>query len=350
VFEPTAIENSKENTEKVFAHNPVQRLTAFWAFSEGGFGGVMHITRLPFKGIFIAGAATLFISLIAQFSKIRGEILKSTIIVAIIKFLISPHTPVTAGIAVFTQGIFGELFFFSKKIKKILVPAFSMFVLFITAVQKIIIVTVLFGENLWLTLDEFANPLLNKFLSVDRIEFSHLIVISYITIHVLAGLIIGIFILNFMKRLASTTIPHLLDLNFPGDDDFTSEMPSNKKHWLQKPSGILSVVFFLAVLGFSFFVPEYINTEFSGIVLMILRALIIILLWYFLISPLLRALISKLVTKQRAKYLVEINNILQIFPQMKQVVKFAWKKSANYKGLKRIEQFIFNLLQHSLLS
>ena len=69
------------------------------------------------KGIIIAGAATLFISLIAQFSRSWGTILRSTFLVVVIKYLVSPYTPITAAIAVFAQGLFGELFFSTKKAK-----------------------------------------------------------------------------------------------------------------------------------------------------------------------------------------------------------------------------------------
>ena len=87
VVEPTESENTTEKNN-LNTHNPIQRLTAFWAFSEAALGGVLHITRLPFKGILIAGAATVFITLIGQFSKSRGTILKSTLLVIIVKYVV----------------------------------------------------------------------------------------------------------------------------------------------------------------------------------------------------------------------------------------------------------------------
>jgi len=45
------------------------RITALWAFSESAFGGILHAFKIPFRGLFIASAAVLFISLIALFSK-----------------------------------------------------------------------------------------------------------------------------------------------------------------------------------------------------------------------------------------------------------------------------------------
>lgn len=350
MFEETAIEKPQENVT-VLSQNPIQRLTAFWAFSEAGFGGVMHITRLPFKGIFIAGAATLFISLIAKFSKTKGEILKSTLLVIVIKFLVSPHTPITAAVAVFAQGLFGELFFFSTKLKKILVPAFAMFIQFITAVQKIIIVTLLFGENFWKTLDDFSNSILNKLISAERIEFSLLLVAAYIIIHVLAGLFLGVFILKLFRRIEENDTK----LNSKPNDKVTESLSfdntSKRKRWFQKPSGVIIILFFIAILTLSFFVPEWSDdSKLTEIVLMMVRALIIVLLWFILVSPVLRNTFSKLISKQKAKHLVEIDRILQFFPQMKQIVTFSWKNSKDTKGIKRIENFLLSLIQYTISS
>ena len=349
MFEKTEIEKRKEKIGSE-SFSQVQNSTALWAFSEAGFGGVLHITRLPFKGIFIAGAATLFISLIAQFYKIKGEIIKSTLLVIVIKFLVSPHTPITAAVAVFAQGLFGELFFISKKFKKILIPAFAMFIQFITAIQKIIILTVLFGENFWITLDDFSNSLLNKFMVVERIEFSLIIVIAYVAIHVLSGLLLGIFILKLLRRLEEN---ETLADDKPVDNKFELlpfDNTKRKKHWFQKPSGFLILFFFLALLSFSFFVPEWANNKLTGIIVMTVRAVIIVLFWYFLISPLLRKFISKLVLNQKVKHFVEIDRILNFFPQMQQIVSISWRNSKSFKGIARIENFLFSLIQYSISS
>ena len=349
MFEVTAIEKPQENVT-LESWNPIQRLRAFWSFSEAGFGGVLHITRLPFKGIFIAGAATLFISLIANFSKLKGEILKSALLVIVIKFLVSPHTPITAAVAVFAQGLVGELFFFSKKLKKILVPAFAMFIQLITAVQKIIIVTVLFGENFWITLDDFSNSLLNKFISVERIEFSILVAGAYVIIHVLAGLFLGFFILKLLKRIEENGNNINSQLNGKVAEVLSFENTSQRKHWFQKPSGVMILLFFVALLTFSFFVPEWSDSKLTEILLMMVRALIIVLLWLFLVSPLLRKIFSKLISKQKARHLVEIDRILRLFPQMKEIVSYSWRNSKGFSGIKRLENFLLSLIQHTISS
>ena len=90
------------------------RITALWAFSESAFGGILHALAIPFRGLFISSAAVLFISLIALFSKSSKEILKATLIVILIKALVSPHSPLAAYFAVSLQGVLGYLLFSSK--------------------------------------------------------------------------------------------------------------------------------------------------------------------------------------------------------------------------------------------
>ncbi len=347
MFEPDKIEKT-EIKQGTNGNNSIQRLRAFWALSEAGLGGVLHITRLPFKGIFIAGAATFFISLIASFSKEKGEILKSTIIVIVIKFFVSPHTPLTAAIAVFAQGIFGELFFLSDKTKRVMIPVYAVFIQFITAAQKIIIITVLFGQNFWITLDDFANSVLNQFISYERLEFSLFVVLFYTAIHIAAGFILGIGIVKLLKRMdekPSSRVDEKIVLEPPEKSFNKIDL---KKHWFQKPSGIVLFIFFVSVLCISFFIPEWYSTNLTEIALMFVRAIIIILLWYFIISPLLRRAASKMISKQKSQHLDQINDILQLLPHIKGVVRSSWRNAKNYKGIKRVENFLFQLIQYSL--
>lgn len=86
-----------ENAEDRYS---VLKITALWAFSESAFGGILHALTIPLRGLFISSAAVLFISLIALFSNNSKEIPKATIIVVLIKAIVSLHSPLTAYFAV----------------------------------------------------------------------------------------------------------------------------------------------------------------------------------------------------------------------------------------------------------
>ena len=86
----------------------IQRLTALWAFAESGLGGVLHAFQIPFTGLVIGGFAVIIITLIAKFSDHHyQQILKSFLIVLIVKAMVSPHTPVPAYLAISFQAIMG---------------------------------------------------------------------------------------------------------------------------------------------------------------------------------------------------------------------------------------------------
>ncbi|HNJ28266.1 MAG TPA: hypothetical protein PLQ40_04880, partial [Ferruginibacter sp.] len=90
----------------------IQRLTALWAFTESGLGGIMHALQIPFTGLVVGGMAVIIICLIADLSKHQlKQVLKSALVVLIVKAMVSPHTPFPAYIAVSFQALLGYLLF-----------------------------------------------------------------------------------------------------------------------------------------------------------------------------------------------------------------------------------------------
>src|SRR4051812_9858770 len=90
----------------------VSRLTALWALSESGLGGIMHAMKIPLTGFFVGGFAVIIIALIAHFSdKSLRAILQSTLLVILVKAAVSPQSPFMAYIAVAFQGVAGALIF-----------------------------------------------------------------------------------------------------------------------------------------------------------------------------------------------------------------------------------------------
>ena len=87
------------------------RITALWAFSEALLGGILHGLHIPFTGLILSAFASICMAALTLNDHSRGKILKATILVIIIKAILSPHTPPTAYFAVFIQGLFGELIF-----------------------------------------------------------------------------------------------------------------------------------------------------------------------------------------------------------------------------------------------
>ncbi|HEY6503012.1 MAG TPA: hypothetical protein VIZ28_03470, partial [Chitinophagaceae bacterium] len=99
--------------EKIVSANPViyYRLIALWVLNEAMLGGIIHGLKIPVSGLIVGGAAVICICLIAWYVPKKGAIIKATIIVAIFKMMLSPQAPPPAYMAVFFQGLMGELLF-----------------------------------------------------------------------------------------------------------------------------------------------------------------------------------------------------------------------------------------------
>ncbi len=319
----------------------VWKITALWGFSEAAFGGILHAFQIPFTGLFVGGAAVLFISLIAYYSEDKGDILKSTIIVLIVKAMISPHSPITAYLAVSLQGILGEIFFYRKNFFKLSALLLGISVPLSSAFQKLIILTVVFGNTLWESIDTFSNVLLKQF-SIsggNAVHFSILIISLYAGIHFIAGIIIG---------TAAGQLPEWINENKKQlDSTFKEEytLPSNNKRskkrpWWKRKSGILFFTFATITAALSYLHPGISDNKAVDILIMIIRSVVIMFVWYNWLSPILLKQFKKILNKKKSAYADDVNEIISLFPRLKTLLAGSWKLSAGFKGLKRIKYFI----------
>ncbi len=217
----------------------VVKITALWAFSESAFGGILHALTIPFRGIFINSAAVLFITLIALFSKNKKEILKSTLIVLLIKALVSPYTPLTAYFAVTIQGLIGYLLFLPKNIFKISTILLGILTLLFSGLQKIIVLTLVFGNTLWKSVNIFIKQISKEFFSINinsDIHFGYVLIFVYLSIHVIAGVYIGIYagLLPVKINRYKNEIPDELFLQ--NDSNLPPKRKKKKKNWFVRPT------------------------------------------------------------------------------------------------------------------
>ena len=124
-------------------------LIAIWALAEAALGGLLHAFHVPITGLFVNSCAIVIMVLIAMATDKKGTILRATLIVMIVKGMVSPHTPLIAFIAVGFQGLMGELLLRSKKFLLISSIALGVITLLQSALQKIIILTIVYGKSLW---------------------------------------------------------------------------------------------------------------------------------------------------------------------------------------------------------
>jgi len=338
-----------ENAEVRFS---ILKITALWAFSESAFGGILHALTIPLRGLFISSAAVLFISLIALFSKSSKEILKATLIVVLIKALVSPHSPLAAYLAVSLQGVFGYLLFSSRKFYKLSALLLGLLVLFFSGMQKIIILTILFGNTLWESLDIFIKQVSIEFLSIDHpdINYGYVLIAAYVLLHLIAGLFIGLYAGRLPERIDhyKNIIPASIE-NITGEEIPRKEK-KKKRIWFLRPTGIFIIVVSAGVIIFSYLSPELEENVTTSVLIMLVRSLVITLIWYMLLAPFATKLFQKFIAKRKSEYSKDLEIIISMFPKFKEIVNYCWNFSKDKKGYKRIRYFLSTSFYYLLLS
>jgi hypothetical protein len=332
----------------------VQRLIVIWALSESAFGGVLHALRIPLTGLFINGSAVIIIAMIAYFSSKKGTILKATLIVLLVKAAVSPHTPLNAYLAVSLQGLIGELAFASKKYFKISAMIFGIVTLFLSGIQRIIVLTILFGENLWDSIDLFGNYILRQFSFVagesTNYEVSYWLIAFYISIHLMAGLIIGIFAGKTPELLENYDKKSLFASNHLAEVNRQDTLKKRKrKFWLKKPSAIAILLLATAIVVMTYVYPQFSETAALKAVIMVIRSIVVMIVWYVVAGPYLLKIYKNYIIKYGSKYARHVDSVVQVLPAARSIVIHSWKYSKKYSNIKRMKHFILTTLFNILV-
>ncbi len=347
----TAISQNRINNSVI-----IWRLTALWGFSEAVLGGILHAFKIPFSGLFVGSAAVIFISLIAHFAKDdldsyirKGVILKATFTVLIIKGFVSPYTPVTAYIAVLFQGFIGEALFSSHKHFKLSAVLLGILTLISSALQKIIILTIVFGNSLWESIDEFAKFILNQFGTnyySHGFYLSYIIIGLYILIHLTAGTYIGFFAAGLPERIRNIflneteKIQSLFKLSNRKTNELKYLSTKKSKVWWKKKSGITIFIFSIMMITLSYINPELDKNLAIKIIVMLIRSVFIIFVWYKFISPFLLKILKKLLNKRESVSYLQVEEMINFFPHFRTIISNSWNQSSKLKGIKKINTFL----------
>ena len=327
--------------------NAIQRLTALWAFTESGLGGIMHALQIPFTGLLVGGMAVIMISLIADFSVYNyKQILKSAIIVLIVKAMVSPHTPFPAYIAVSFQALIGYALFSLLKVNFFSIALLSTIAMLESAIQKLFILTLFFGKSIWIAIDDmiafigkqFGNAVLNG---------SYWIVSVYLLIYIAAGLLIAVFAYRIIKSFNADNNVLIIEASAEINNDLLKIKKTGPKNVFKKLWILILLMISLSVVLFVFAADN--KQGWRAVAKTITWTLSAILIWFMLIGPLFTKAIQKLLKKKQNRYSEEVLSILSFLPVLKQLTSLAWQQSKLHHGFSRW-QFFFTALIHTTLT
>lgn len=320
----------------------LQKLTALWALSESGLGGFMHALKIPFTGFFLGGFAIVIITLIAHQSKQKSKsILQATLLVILVKAIASPHSPPMAYIAVAFQGLVGLCCFTIIPNLRIAAALFGLIALMESAVQKFLVMTLIFGESLWNALDLFVKSILKDFSLIGNFSFSFWLIVLYTGIYSIWGLIVGIWaggLPNKLNKKADEVLHQFKTIEVN-----QIQLNINKKN---KRNGKLIGLFFMMI----FIASVFLFQGFGGkATYAIIRSLAALILLFYVVNPIVKWAIKKWATKQQNAKNKQVTLLLDLMPNMRSKITPALQIARTQNtGLKVYPAFVVNLIVLSI--
>jgi hypothetical protein len=321
----------------------INRLTALWALGESGLGGWMHALRLPFTGIFVGGFAVLIIGLIAHYSgNSAKQILRATLLVLLVKAAVSPQSPLPAYIAVSFQGLIGALLFAIMPRLKLTPILFAVTAMLESALQMVLMKTIIYGMALWNALDMFFERIIKELHLSSDMSFSLWLIGLYCGGYALWGLVLGIWINELPRQLdqRSAEIKQQAAALQNSGADLTLGKKQRRSTRLIVASPIL-----LFIVGVFLMSGDSVSKAFY----VIIRTVAVLLIIFYLVVPVTKWLLQKFIDRQKEKNRAEMQSLIDQLPELRTYLKPAFRlASAKHNGLKRYREFVFILLALSL--
>lgn len=326
--------------------NAIRRLTALWAFTESGLGGIMHALQIPFTGLVVGGMAVIMICLIAVFSnRSYNQVLKSVMVVLIIKAMASPFTPVTAYVAVSFQALMGFALFSLLRVNYISILLLSILAMLESAMQKLLLLVLFFGESLWKAIDNliaFAGKQLGFIVS----NGSYWIITAYLLIYFVGGLLISWLVFRIIRNFETANPLFVLNKNTGTDSIFVNKQPGKKRPTHKKIWILLFVMLLVSALLF-FFASDKKNGVME-VIKTVTWTLSAMLIWFVLLGPLVAKAFQRVLKQKQSRYISEVSDAISFLPVLNKLTNEAWRLSRAYKGLKRWDFFFTGLIYAAL--
>ena len=152
----------------------------------------------------------------------------------------------------------------------------------------------------------------------DPVEFSFWLILTYVCIHLLAGIIVGIIAARIPAWIEDEvnkegTIYYLEEI----ENNFEIRSKRKKRSWFKKPSVYAVIIFSGIIVILSYLFPEISETQGMKALIMIVRSTCILALWYTLIGPYLLKLAQNYLKSKKSKYAVEVQRTISILVPIK---------------------------------
>ena len=321
------------------------RLIALWVLCEAMLGGIIHGFRIPVSGLVVGSCAVTCICLLAWYVPRKGAILKATLIVAIFKMMLSPQAPPPAYIAVFFQGLLGELLFWNRRNFRLCCILLGFFSLLESGLQRILVLTIIYGNDIWQVVNEFFDKLTAK---PGNTNYSLWIGSVYVGIHIIVGIMVGWWASSIPYKIGRWDSEERYRIKLPVTTGTVIGTGQKRK---RKGRRALLVVWILLLALYiqSYFaigdpvLPSHISLK------ILLRSIIIVLAWVFFIGPMLRSIMQKWLLLKKRQSEPEIQKVFALLPSTMGIIRQSWELSMGNKGWSKIRLVSKLILVNSLV-
>lgn len=339
--------SNQEKSDFLVSSSSYYRIVALWALSESFIGGVLHGLHLPVTGLVLGSFSVLCLKVLSDQTPHKQDLMKATVLVMLVKFSLSPQSPPAAYLAVSFQGFLAYLIFSFSGNKALQCYALGILVLLESALQRILVLWILFGNDLVSAFDGFVNGLMTQFYQAPHSHFFGLVGI-YLFVHLVFGGIAGHLALKIPDWVRNQK-KRGLNLKIKTSDIWPVNTKSKVNFRL--PMAYVVGIILIGIAIFQHFHPEAIP-EFnqSKIIKLILRFATLISIWLLIISPIIKFILERWLTRQKSRFSNELGEVLELIPALQKIVIQSWHYSMAFSFWKRVPTFLSTLFYLSIQS
>ena len=293
-------------------------LASVWGVAEAGLGGVMHGLKLPFTGLTVGGvAATVLIVLAAHErglyhsekrpTRNTSLLLKVTGTILLIKALASPHSPITAYVAVAFQGVLAAGLFRLIPSFRLAAFLFSLLAMMESATQKLLMLWLVYGHAFFEALDALTGYAKAQIATLPLPTLSTpTVLVLFLGIYAVWGALLGWTVGRWPSR-ASELSPSLLT---DWEQHAPSQLPQAPHR--KRPTRYLVLALLVAVLAAA-------GATWNDLGWLVLRPVAITALLFGVVGPWTRRLIERRAAPERRGQALDL---IATFDEQRQ--RFAW--------------------------
>ncbi len=326
----------------------VARLTALWGLVEVGLGGALHALRLPLTGLLVGSSAVVLLALLAEAARrdgrsVRRTLLGATAIVLGVKAAASPHSPVGAYIAVAFQGGLAALVL--PTLGRTLGPlALGVVALAESAVQRVLVMTILFGAAFWDAVDSLVALAARQLGGVVGAEFtarsgSVWLVSIYVGVHLVVGVVAGVLAARVPRQaFQAAQSPRAASLARAARehaDERVARASGGSRRWYARPvvrrvGLVAALLAAYAALGFA----EGSSGPAAEAAVALLRAAALLGLWTSIVAPLALRLVHRFAGRSRRG--ADVARAAGQLPELRSIARLAWSETRGQGAMRPV--------------